>query len=480
LLAAVLPVFAFESLRDGPLDDPYFIMPEGHFYIVSSVSFLSTLIAIAVGVAGNRSRNIKVIFLSLSFISLAFLLFLHGLSTPHFLFPSKHLPGVSAQLSILLATVWLWFSSLPTDHRLVEKLARGQNILMPAWLAALLMIGSVFIGFPQLIDRIPTRAAAFNGIVTAIVLWLNCFVIRRYYFTYRFARFPLQIAIVYSAVWFIVSQLIVVLGETWRLSWWLYHFLLLASMIVMLIGLLKQYAARGTLAGALRALFTNDPFERVTVSISPSVKALVRATEQKDKYTVGHTFRVAMYSLKLAEELQLKPEQLRAIAQGALVHDVGKISIPDSILNKPGPLTREERQFIERHPVTGYEMCRDLGFMREELNIIRSHHEKWDGSGYPDRLRGEQIDLLARIVAVADVYDALTSERSYRKAWSHQEAIRFLIEQKGKHFDPQCVDAWVNLCRRDPSVYQYPADAINNDTTVSLLLSSRWRSESAK
>ncbi|MBS4196438.1 HD-GYP domain-containing protein [Lederbergia citri] len=471
LIAVALPFAIFEFLRGGLFDDPLFIMPRGHFYIVSAVSILSTILAIAVGVVGKRLRNIKISFLALSFISLALVFALHGLSTPHFLLPETHIPGVAAQLSMLLATIWLWLSSLPSDHKFVEKLSQRQSMLVPGWILALSIFGIASINFPNIMHFIPLNVKPLNWFVTAIVLLLNIITITRYYRTYRFSRFPLQISIVYSAGWFIVSQLIMILGEIWRLSWWIYHFLLLASMIVMLIGLIKQYVVRGSFVGAIRALFTNDPFERITNSASPSVKALVVTTEKKDTYTMGHTFRVTMYALKLGEELKLKPEQLRAIAQGALVHDVGKISIPDSILNKPGKLSSEERETIETHPVNGYEMCRDLGFMKEELSIIRSHHEKWDGSGYPDKLQGEEIGLLARIVAVADVYDALTSERSYRKAWTHNEAVKYLIEQKGIHFDPKFVDAWVNLCERNPTVYQYPSSTINNDTTSSLISS---------
>jgi putative nucleotidyltransferase with HDIG domain len=446
-------------------------MPRGHFYIVSAVALLSTIIAIAVGIAGKRLRNIKISFLALSFISLAQMFSLHGLSTPRFLLPVTHLPGIAAQLSMLLATIWLWLSSLPSDHKLVERLSQRQSVLLPVWIVVLGIFGILSMKFPHIMDSIPLSAGPLNWAVTAIVLLLNIMTIYRYYQTYRFSRFPLQIAIVYSAGWFMVSQLIMVLGEMWKLSWWMYHFVLLASMIVMLIGLVKQYVVRGTLEGAIRALFTNDPFERVTNSTSPSVKALIIATEKKDTYTVGHTFRVTLYALKLAEELHIKPEQLRALAQGALVHDVGKISIPDDIINKPGKLSSDERNEIEKHPVTGYAMCRDLGFMKEELSIIRSHHEKWDGSGYPDNLRGEEITLLARIVAVADVYDALTSERSYRKAWPHSEAMNLLMEQKGIHFDPKCVEAWVNLCERNPSVYQYPSSTINNDNTGTFISS---------
>lgn len=158
-----------------------------------------------------------------------------------------------------------------------------------------------------------------------------------------------------------------------------------------------------------------------------------------------------MYALELATELHIKPEQLRALAQGTIVHDVGKISVPDAILNKQGPLTSEERSIIEQHPAKGYEMCKALGFMMDELNIIRSHHERWDGTGYPDQLKGQNIPLLARIVAVADVYDALTSNRSYRQAWSHQDVIQLLIDGENSHFDEQCVEAWIRVCGKEPA-----------------------------
>ena len=266
-----------------------------------------------------------------------------------------------------------------------------------------------------------------------------------------------------------VAQIIMVRGVMWSFSWWIYHFLLLASMIVMIAGLIKQYAVKGTLTESIRSLFTNDPFERITNSIAPSVKDMVTAVEKKDTYTAGHTLRVTLYALRLAEELHLKPEQLRAIVQGGLVHDVGKIKIPDGVLNKPGKLLPDERALIEKHPVYGYEMCRNLGFMKEELSIIRSHHEKWDGSGYPDRLKGTDIPYFARIVAVADVYDALTSERSYRKAWTHFKAMAYLKENKGTHFDPQCVDAWEQLCLRNPDVYHCPSQAIKEEKTIKKL-----------
>lgn len=455
--AVLLPVGLFQWLSGQPSLDMALTMPRGHFYFVSSVALLAVVFAIAVGVTGSRVRNIKVQFLSLAFISLAMLFSVHGMSTPGFLLHATHLPGISAQLSVTLAAFWLYMSSLPSDHPAVRLLARRRALLLPVWSIGLGASGLLAMLYPHVVDFIPVNVRPLNLVLTALTLALVSVTMVRYYRSYQYSRFPLQLAIVYSSGWLLASQWIMVMGRTWQLSWWLYHALLLLSMFVMLAGLVKQYADKQSLPGALRALFTNDPIERITSCISPSVKALMAATERKDPYTAGHNFRVALYALKLAEELALRPEQLRALAHGAIVHDVGKIDVPDAILNKPGRLTPEERAVIELHPVKGYDMCRGLGFLQEELGIIRWHHEQWNGAGYPDRLKGERIPLMARIVAVADVYDALTSHRAYRQAMTHEEAMTFLDQRKGTHFDPACVEAWQRLCARDASVYRdYP------------------------
>ncbi|PYI52588.1 HD-GYP domain-containing protein [Paenibacillus flagellatus] len=466
LLAVAAPLLLFEGLRSWSGYDVRMNSPHGHFYIVSSVAFLSTVIAVLVGVAGSRLRNIEVSFLALAFISLAEMFTVHGFATPGLVMHSTSLPGIAAQLSVLLASAWLWLSSLSSDHPFVAKLSRWKNGLVPAWTIALGLFALVGVLFPDVADLVPWNRNPLQSIVTVVALALNLITMYRYNRSYRYSRFPLQVSIVYSSAWLFAAQLIMVSGEVWMLSWWLYHFLLLASMIVMLVGLVLQYASKKSIADSMKALFTQDPIERITNSLSPSVRALILATETKDPYTAGHNFRVTMYALRLAEELQLAPELLRALAQGAIVHDVGKINVPDAILNKPGRLTDEERKVIEQHPVKGYELCRSLGFMKEELDIIRSHHERWNGTGYPDRLQGERIPLLARIVAVADVYDALTSNRSYRQARTHAEAIAFLNDQKGAHFDPACVDAWTALCERDPQAYQYPATMIQEGISL--------------
>jgi HD-GYP domain-containing protein (c-di-GMP phosphodiesterase class II) len=453
----------FEFLRRSPYD-VLIEAPHEHFYIVSMVSILATIIGAAVGIAGSRLRNIQVSFLSLAFISLAGIFSVHGLSTPGLLMHVTSVPKISAQMSVVMASFMLWLSALPSDHRLIVYLGRWKNRLMPVWLVFLILLGTVGMAFPHLVELLPIDRNPLRAGVSVLIYLLLGYTMHSYIRSYRYSRFPLQRAIVYSCALFLAGQLIMVIGKQWLLSWWLYHYVLLGSMIIMIIGLIRQYMASGSIMQAIQALFSTDPMERITHWMAPSVKALIVATESKDTYTAGHNFRVTMYAMRLAEYMNVGPEQLRALAQGSIIHDVGKINIPDHILNKPGALTDEEREIIQQHPIKGYDMCKSLGFMIDELNVIRHHHERWDGRGYPDQLVGEAIPRLARIVAIADVYDALTSNRAYRKAWTHDAAMQLLIEQKGTHFDPECVDAWVQLCQARPDVYRHHTQDFNDLT----------------
>lgn len=450
LAAAILiPLAGYCALTVFPAYDHVVQGPAEHFYIVSLISVLAVVISTVVGIAGSRLRNIKIICLSLAYSSLALIFAVHGLSTPGFLLHASHLPGLSSQLSVLIAAFWIWVSSLPGDDAIIRRISRHPNIWLVLWpLGVFLLAVSALIdpGWSEALD-LNKRPAVW--IAAGLTIALNLVAMYRYWQSYRYSRFPLQAAIVLGSGWMIGAQWMMATGTMWHASWWLYHFLLLGSMLAVLGGLFKQYVEGVPIAQTVKALFTATPRERIEASLSPSIKQMIAETEARDPYTAGHNFRVATYALQLGEEMGLPPEHLSALAQGCVVHDLGKIRLPDAILNKPGKLTPEERRIIETHPVIGYDMCKRVGFMPEELQIIRSHHERWDGNGYPDRLKGEDIPLLARIAAVADVYDALTSTRAYRKAWSPEEALAFLREQKGKQFDPSCVDAWVKVCERE-------------------------------
>jgi HD-GYP domain-containing protein (c-di-GMP phosphodiesterase class II) len=149
--------------------------------------------------------------------------------------------------------------------------------------------------------------------------------------------------------------------------------------------------------------------------------------------------------MRFVEHMQIPPDQWDAIRQGALLHDIGKLGIPDAILLKHGSLTVQERQVMQQHAVYGYNVLAPIINLRQTLDITLYHHERWDGSGYPYGLRGEQIPLVARLFAVVDVFDALTSDRPYRSAWSHSQAIAYIKEQAGHQFDPRVVELFLEI-----------------------------------
>jgi response regulator RpfG family c-di-GMP phosphodiesterase len=173
---------------------------------------------------------------------------------------------------------------------------------------------------------------------------------------------------------------------------------------------------------------------------------LALAVEQRDRHTAAHCERMAFISVALGMAVQLSRADLMALYRGSYLHDVGKVGIPDSILFKPGKLTAAEWVVMRSHPARGEEICRHLKSLAPVLPIIRHHHERWDGSGYPDGLRRDQIPFLARIVQVADIYDALTSARPYKPAFSADEALRTIEEETGRGWrDPEIVDVFFRV-----------------------------------
>jgi|GEM_PF-3089634 len=189
----------------------------------------------------------------------------------------------------------------------------------------------------------------------------------------------------------------------------------------------------------------------INTNIEYTLRMLVKAIEAKDPYTAGHSERVMQFSVLLGRAMGLSADELRILERGALVHDIGKIGIPDAILTKPDKLTNEEFEIVKRHPDIGYQMLRDIPIFEECLPIIRHHHEKLDGTGYPLGLRGDELSMSVRICTVADIFDALTSSRSYRVGMSDEKALTILTEEAMKGFvDPEIVAVLADMVR-DPS-----------------------------
>lgn len=176
-----------------------------------------------------------------------------------------------------------------------------------------------------------------------------------------------------------------------------------------------------------------------------TIEGWSHALDLRDRETEGHSRRVTELTAKLAEALGMGGDEIMHIRRGALMHDMGKIGIPDSILHKPDQLSDEEWAIMRKHPQLAYDMLYPIEYLHPALVIPLNHHEKWDGTGYPRGLTGEEIPIAARLFAIVDVWDALTSDRPYRPAWSEEEARTYIREQSGKHFDPQVVDLFFKI-----------------------------------
>lgn len=176
-----------------------------------------------------------------------------------------------------------------------------------------------------------------------------------------------------------------------------------------------------------------------------TIKSIAQALDAKDKYTHGHSMRVTLYSLALAKAMKLPDDLLEEIETTGLLHDIGKIAIPEKILLKPGKLTCEEYEVIKTHPELGEKLVHGIEKLKLISNWLKSHHERFDGKGYPDGLLGEEIPISSRIIAIADTYDAMTSNRAYRNALSHEEAIAEIIKCSGSQFDPKLAALFVNI-----------------------------------
>ncbi|MFH1524918.1 MAG: HD domain-containing phosphohydrolase [Chloroflexota bacterium] len=200
-------------------------------------------------------------------------------------------------------------------------------------------------------------------------------------------------------------------------------------------------------------------FNKMVSNLSRSEKDLIsaydktiegwsKALELRDEETQGHTERVTELTLKLARAMGIEEEKLTHIRRGALLHDIGKIGVPDSILLKPGPLTKTERKMIEKHPIFARDMLKKIEFLHSAMDIPSFHHERWDGKGYPTGLVGQEIPIAARIFAVIDVWDAITSDRPYRKAMPFAEAFAIILSGSGTHFDPKVVTAFSKMIEK--------------------------------
>jgi len=505
LLGASTATFFIVQARDSAGTGWSWNSPTGHFWIVSAAALVCAVLALGSGIAASRTANWRVTLIAMSFIAMAGIFSVHGLATPGFIvsspmaassgpalvpasgsygssdygdgygasaeggstylnsyFPNSdaalsstptvdaptsryyNVTGASSRLAILASISLLAAAAVRWPAAVEAWLTRRRHVLLVGGVAAVLAYAALAFLAPWLVPAVLAESAAVSRGLTIVVAILGLGTATRFAMSYRFSGIQLHGATAIGAVMLVEAQLSVEFGATWSGTFWLYHVQLLAGFTAVFWGMVIEFS-RGQTVRSLESLTVSDVLDQLRSGFAEPVVALSAALEARDGYTLGHGERVAALAVLIGQEMHVQPRRLRAIAAGSLLHDVGKIGIPDAVLHKPAGLTNDEYDVIKEHPARGSEMLRHHFDQKVEANVIRHHHERWDGLGYPDGLQGSRIPLEARIAAVADVYDALRSNRAYRPAFTREDAVPIILDGAGSHFDPACVDAFVRV-----------------------------------
>jgi putative nucleotidyltransferase with HDIG domain len=418
-----------------------------HFSGVGLTALAAALAAVALTIVGARRRDGRTVLVGTAFSVMAALLALHGIATPGMLVGMNGVVAFTGGATLPVGAAVLALSALPSLRRPrdVKPLIALQIVL----LSGVLALGAVGMLVPSTVPNVPQPGSSEAFVVLAVGLALFALLTLRALRTYLLTRRPADLVVAVGIFWLAAALPPAMLLNFMELGWWLGHVSELLGMVIVGVPValdLRRAAQSRPLVGDVTGA---DLVAAEEAFLGAHVRALTLSLAGKDEYTEEHTRRVALRAVQVAEELGLTGSRLRALATGALVHDIGKLSVPDSILQKPGPLTDEEFAIIKRHPEWGDKMLVDLGFGPEVRHLVRDHHERLNGSGYPHGYDGALISFDARILAVCDVYDALISRRVYREAWTQDRAVALLREESGTSFDPKCVAALERVLSRE-------------------------------
>jgi putative nucleotidyltransferase with HDIG domain len=250
-------------------------------------------------------------------------------------------------------------------------------------------------------------------------------------------------------------------------AFWLAHVLDISGVFVLTIVSIRAYHQRADLRTILKPVIAQTPLSALELGLEPIVHRFVASLERKDPITRNHVVRTAVMAISVGERLGVTPQELHNLGLGALLHDIGKLSVPDDILQKPSRLTDDEFLTMKRHTVLGEQLVAQSVVLQPISSIVRGHHERIDGNGYPDSLRGDQIPLAARIVSVCDAYDAMANTRQYREGMGQDKAIAILREHSGSQWDARVVEALVALVKSQP-IDTTPLDAVGRNSLETL------------
>jgi HD-GYP domain-containing protein (c-di-GMP phosphodiesterase class II) len=422
-----------------------------HFYGVGFTAVAATVAAVALTVVGARRGDARTVLVGTAFSVMAALLALHGLATPGMLVGWNGLVAFTGGATLVVGALLLALAALPSLNR--PQSIRRLVVLQVVLLLAVVLVGTVGMLFPELVPSVPEASSPLALALLAFGLLLYAFLEVRAINTFLLTRRRADLLVVVGLSFLATALVGALVLDYMQLGWWLGHAFELMG--ILLVGIpvavdLRRAQPSRSLTGGPRA---GELVRAEQAFLGARVRALTMRLAEKDEYTEGHTRRVALRAVLVGEELGLAPNRLRNLATGGLLHDIGKLSVPDEILKKPGSLDDEEFAVIKRHPEWGHKLLGELGGFSDGVRrLVLDHHERLDGNGYPNGRTASDLDIETRILTVCDVYDALLSVRVYRDAWTHAKAMELLHEQTGSAFDAACVKALESVLARDVSL----------------------------
>ena len=419
-----------------------------HVAAVGFTALAATVAAVVLSIAGARRRDGRAVLVATGFSVMGGLLALHGLATPGIFVGVNGVIALTGGLTIPVGGLVL-FASAITPPRLLRRVGR-LIVLEAAAIAALLGLGATALAAPEIVPQVPAPNSPSALALLALGLLVFGLLIVRALRTFLLTRRIADIAVAVGLAWLFTAVVPALTMNFTQLGWWIGHEIELDGILlvgaVVTVDLARATPSRA-LAGDLRAA---ELVRAEEAFLGSHIRALTRCLAEKDAYTEQHTRRVALLAVQVGELLGLPARRLRVLAIGALVHDIGKLSVPDAILKKPGPLDDEETAVVRRHAESGSRLLHELGgFPAGARRLVHDHHERLDGSGYPRGLTDSELDLETRVLSVCDVYDALISPRVYRPAWAYEDAIALLRSESGTALDSRCVAALEQVLIRE-------------------------------
>jgi hypothetical protein len=443
LLAAVAALILIPgAVMEWASRRPFEAAPGVHFSLVLAGALAAAVAAAALSAAGARRGDGRTVLLGAAFSTMTALLAVHGLATPGVLAGPNGVVALAGAASLPAGALVLALSALPALRRprRVAPLIAGQVVLA----LAIVALGISALAFPGLVPAVPATGDPAAYALLAGALPLLALIALRAVRTWQLTRRPEDLVIVAGVAWLAFALATQMTVPYTQLGFYVGHLLELAGVIALGLPAALDLRRGGSSRPLVGDLAATELVAQEEEFLGARVRALLVRLGEKDAATEGHTRRVAMLAVQLGEALGLPRPRLRMLALGGLLHDIGKLAVPASVLGKPGPLDDAEFAEIKRHPEAGERLLAELGgFAPSVRRLVLDHHERLDGSGYPRGLVGAELDLETRILAVSDVYDALVSDRVYRGAWTCERALALLRDEL--QFDGACVAALERL-----------------------------------